>query len=182
EAAKIAVGMGAQVQILDINVERLNYLETLFGSRVELRYSEAMALQELVPQADLVVGAVLVPGKRPPVLIQRDLLRQMRPGAVVLDVAIDQGGSIETLRPTSHAEPTYLEEGVVHIGIPNLPGAVPWTATQALNHSTLPYVCKLADGGLTALAHDPVLAAGLNVTQGKIVHPAVQEVFPDLMA
>ncbi|HAN46697.1 MAG TPA: alanine dehydrogenase, partial [Cyanobacteria bacterium UBA8156] len=179
EAAKIAVGMGAQVQILDINLDRLNYLETLFGSRVELRYSEAMALQELVPRADLVVGAVLVPGKRPPVLIGRDLIRQMKPGSVVLDVAIDQGGSIETLRPTSHAEPTYLAEGVVHIGIPNLPGAVPWTATQALNHSTLPYVLKLADKGRAALTTDPILAGGLNLEQGKIIHPAIREVFPD---
>ncbi|MGQ9866967.1 MAG: alanine dehydrogenase [Pseudanabaenaceae cyanobacterium] len=179
EAAKIAVGMGAQVQILDINVDRLNFLENLFGSRVELRYSEAAALAELVPQADLVVGAVLVPGKRPPVLINRDLIRQMQPGAVVLDVAIDQGGSIETLRLTSHAEPTYVEEGVVHIGIPNLPGAVPRTATQALNHSTLPYVLKLADQGRAALTTDPVLAGGLNLEQGKIVHPAIREVFPD---
>jgi alanine dehydrogenase len=96
------------------------------------------------------------------------------------DVAIDQGGSIETLRPTSHAEPTYVEEGVVHIGIPNLPGAVPWTATQALNHSTLPYVLKLAEQGREALSTDPVLAGGLNLEQGQIVHPAIREVFPDL--
>ncbi len=180
EAAKIAVGLGAQVQIVDINVERLNYLETLFGSRVELLYSSASQIERLVPEADLLVGAVLVPGKRAPLLVARSLVAQMRPGSVLVDVAVDQGGCIETLHPTSHSQPTYIEAGVVHVGIPNLPGAVPWTATQALNNSTLPYILKLADHGLAALKDDEALAGGLNAQGGKLVHPAVRDVFPDL--
>ncbi|HAC62092.1 MAG TPA: alanine dehydrogenase, partial [Cyanothece sp. UBA12306] len=136
EAAKIAVGMGAQVQILDINVDRLAYLETLFGSRVELLYSNASNIEEIVPQADLLIGAVLVPGRKAPILVSQELVGKMNPGSVIIDVAVDQGGCIETLRPTSHSYPTYIKEGVVHFGVPNMPGAVPWTATQALNHST----------------------------------------------
>jgi alanine dehydrogenase len=180
EAAKIAVGLGAQVSILDVNVERLAYLETLFGSRVELLYSSADQLEAVVPEADLLIGAVLVMGKRAPILVSRDLVRQMRPGSVIIDVAVDQGGCVETLRPTSHSQPTYLEEGVVHFGVPNMPGAVPWTATQALNNSTLPYAVKLANRGLQALESDAALAKGLNVREHRLVHPAVQEVFPDL--
>ncbi|AFY79274.1 MAG: alanine dehydrogenase [Hydrococcus sp. C42_A2020_068] len=181
EAARIAVGMGAQVQILDVNVDRLAYLETLFGSRVELLYSSPAHIETVVPEADLLIGAVLILGRRTPILVSRSLVRQMRPGSVIVDVAIDQGGCIETLRPTSHSHPTYIEEGVVHVGIPNMPGAVPWTATQALNNSTLPYVLKLANYGLKALETDLALAKGLNIKDGRIVHPAVQEVFPDLV-
>ncbi|MBE7382043.1 MAG: alanine dehydrogenase [Leptolyngbya sp. SIO1E4] len=180
EAARIAVGMGAQVQILDINVDRLSYLETLFGSRVELLYSTAAQVERVVPEADLLIGAVLVPGRKAPTLVNRDLVAKMHPGSVIIDVAVDQGGCIETLRPTSHSHPTYVEAGVVHFGVPNMPGAAPWTATQALNNSTLPYVLKLADHGLDALQKDPALAQGLNVVKGAISHPAVQEVFPDL--
>jgi alanine dehydrogenase len=180
EAAKMAVGLGARVQIFDVNVERLGYLETLFGSRVELLYSSAPEIRTAIPNADLVIGAVLVPGRRPPILVSRDLVAQMRPGSVIVDVAVDQGGCIETLRPTSHSEPTYVEEGVLHYGVPNMPGAVPWTATQALNNSTLPYVIKLATEGLKALDRDPALTEGLNVTEHRLVHPAVREVFPDL--
>ncbi|HEY9878946.1 MAG TPA: alanine dehydrogenase [Leptolyngbyaceae cyanobacterium] len=180
EAAKMAIGLGARVQIFDVNVERLAYLETLFGSRVELLYSSAPEIQRAIPHADLVIGAVLVPGRRPPTLVSRELVAQMRPGSVIVDVAVDQGGCIETLRPTSHSDPTYLEEGVLHYGVPNMPGAVPWTATQALNNSTLPYVIKLANDGLKALDQDPSLAEGLNVIGHKLVHPAVREVFPDL--
>ena len=180
EAAKIAVGMGAKVQIIDINVERLGYLESLFGSRVELLYSTNAQIKESVKDADLLIGAVLVVGKKAPTLVSRDLVAQMRPGSVIIDVAVDQGGCIETLRPTSHTQPTYEEEGVVHFGVPNMPGAVPWTATQALNNSTLPYVMQLANHGLSALSSNQALAKGLNVQQGKIIHPAVQEVFPSL--
>jgi alanine dehydrogenase len=182
EAARIAVGMGAQVQILDISVDRLAYLETLFGSRVELLYSTAAQVEQVVPEADLLIGAVLVPGRKAPTLVNRDRVAQMRPGSVIIDVAVDQGGCIETLRPTSHSQPTYVEEGVVHFGVPNMPGAAPWTATQALNNSTLPYVLKLANHGLNALKDDPALAQGLNVAEGKITYPAVQEAFPDLSA
>ena len=180
EAAKIAVGMGAQVQIIDINVDRLAYLETLFGSRVELLYSSTLQIEAVVPEADLLIGAVLVVGKKAPTLVSRSLVKKMRAGSVIVDVAVDQGGCIETLHTTSHTNPTYVEEGVVHFGVPNMPGAVPWTATQALNNSTLPYVLKLANFGLEALGKDSALAKGLNVKNHRIVHLAVQEVFPDL--
>ncbi|HYW18012.1 MAG TPA: alanine dehydrogenase [Nodularia sp. (in: cyanobacteria)] len=180
EAAKIAVGMGAVVQILDVSVERLSYLETLFGSRVELVYSNSAHIQAAIKEADLLIGAVLVPGRRAPILVSRELVKQMHPGSVIVDVAVDQGGCVETLHVTSHTNPVYVEEGVVHYGVPNMPGAVPWTATQALNNSTLPYVVQLANLGIKALEVNPALAKGLNVQNHRLVHPAVQEVFPDL--
>jgi alanine dehydrogenase len=180
EAAKMAVGLGAQVRILDVNVERLNYLETLFGSRVELLYSSALTLENAVQDTDLLIGAVLISGKRAPQLVSRDMVATMRPGSVIVDVAVDQGGCVETVRPTSHSNPIYIEAGVVHYGVPNMPGAVPWTATQALNNSTLPYVVALADRGSEAIAADPALALGVNVRNGQLVHPAVAQVFPDL--
>ncbi|MGF1520389.1 MAG: alanine dehydrogenase [Nodosilinea sp.] len=180
EAAKMAVGLGARVQIIDLNVDRLAYLETLFGSRVELLYSSPTQIATSVPQADLLIGAVLVPGRKAPTLVSKDLVGTMRPGSVIIDVAVDQGGCIETLRPTSHSQPTYVEQGVVHFGVPNMPGAVPWTATQALNNATLPYVLKLARQGMDALATDSGLRGGLNVSAGKLIHPAVCDVFPDL--
>lgn len=181
EAARIAIGMGAQVTILDVSVDRLSYLETLFGSRVELLYSTKGQIETVVPEADLVIGAVLILAQRAPTLVSRALVQQMRPGSVIVDVAVDQGGCIETGRPTSHSHPTYIEEEVVHYGVPNMPGAVPWTSTQALNNSTLPYVLKLANWGIGALDRDPVLARGLNVQNNHLIHPAVQEVFPDLI-
>ena len=177
EAAKIAIGMGARVQIIDINVERLRYLENLFGSRVELLYSSPATIARVVPEADLLIGAVLIVGKKAPILVPRNLVAQMHPGSVIVDVAVDQGGCIETLHPTSHSEPTYIEEGVVHFGIPNMPGAVPWTATQALNNSTLSYVMQLANYGLSALEKDSALNKGLNIKEGKIIHPAVKDIF-----
>lgn len=180
EAAKMAVGLGAKVRILDVNVDRLNDLETLFGSRVELLYSSSAAIEAVVPDTDLLIGAVLVTGRRAPILVGRSLVERMPTGAVIVDVAVDQGGCIETLRPTSHSHPTYTECGVVHYGVPNMPGAVPRTSTQALENSTLPYVLDLADHGLAALDRDPTLAKGLNIKDGRIEHPAVQAVFPDL--
>jgi alanine dehydrogenase len=180
EAAKMAVGLGAKVRILDVNVDRLNDLETLFGSRVELLYSSSAAIEAVVPDTDLLIGAVLVTGRRAPILVGRSLVERMPTGAVIVDVAVDQGGCIETLRPTSHSHPTYTECGVVHYGVPNMPGAVPRTSTQALENSTLPYVLALADHGLAALDRDPALAKGLNIKDGRIEHPAVQAVFPDL--
>jgi alanine dehydrogenase len=180
EAAKIAVGMGARVTIFDINVDRLSYLESLFGSRVELIYSSSSPIEKEIPDTDLLIGAVLVLGRRAPILVPRELVSKMRPGAVIIDVAVDQGGCVETLRPTSHTNPIYIEEEVVHYGVPNMPGAVPWTATQALNNSTLPYVLQLADRGAEALEKNPALAKGVNVGDGRLVHPAVREVFPDL--
>lgn len=180
EAAKMAVGLGAQVQIFDISIDRLAYLETLFGSRVELLYSSTAQIEASVPTADLLIGAVLVPGRRAPILVPRTLVETMRPGSVIVDVAVDQGGCIETMRPTSHTHPVYVESGVLHYGVPNMPGSVPWTATQALNNSTFPYVMKLADQGLEALDRDPALAHGLNVQDHQLIHPAVREVFADL--
>ncbi|BAZ11259.1 alanine dehydrogenase [Calothrix sp. NIES-4071] len=182
EAARMAVGMGASVQILDVNVERLSYLETIFGSRVELLYSNSAHIEAAVKDADLLIGAVLVLGRRAPILVSRELVQQMRAGSVIVDVAVDQGGCIETLHPTSHTNPVYIEEGVVHYGVPNMPGAVPWTATQALNNSTLPYVQQLANLGLGALETNPALAKGVNVQNYSLVHPAVQSVFPDLVS
>ena len=180
EAARIAVGMGAAVQILDVNVDRLAYLETLFGSRVELLYSNSAQIEAVACEADLLIGAVLIPGRKAPILVDRNLVKRMRPGSVIIDVAVDQGGCVETLHPTSHTTPIYVEEGVVHYGVPNMPGAVPWTATQALNNSTLPYVVQLANMGMKALEINPALASGVNVQNHRLVHPAIKEVFPDL--
>lgn len=180
EAAKIAVGMGAKVTILDVNIDRLSYLETIFGSRVELLYSNSQHIAQVIPYADLLIGAVLITGRKAPILVSRELVKQMSPGSVILDVAVDQGGCIETLRTTSHSQPSYIEEGVIHLGIPNLPGAVPRTATQALNNNTLPYIVKLANQGIGALKQDSSLAQGLNIQYHRLVHPAVQQVFPDL--
>ncbi len=182
EAAKMAVGMGARVQIVDINLDQLAYLETLFGSRVELLYSSPSQIEALVSQADLLIGAVLIPGRKTPTLVSKPMVATMRPGSVIIDVAVDQGGCIETLRPTSHSQPTYIESGVLHFGVPNMPGAVPWTATQALSNATLPYITKLANQGLVdALDADNGLRGGLNVAEGKLVHPAVQQVFPEFI-
>ena len=180
EATKMAVGLGAQVTLIDINLGRLNQLEELFGSRVQLLYSNSANIEMAVAQADLLIGAVLVPGRRSPTLVSRSLVEQMPRGAVIVDVAVDQGGCIETVRPTSHSEPVYVESGVLHYGVPNMPGAVPRTATEALNNSTLPYVLMLANRGLEALEQDAALAEGLNVLNYKLVHPAVKATFPDL--
>lgn len=181
EAAKMAIGLGAQVTILDVNVDRLAALEEIFGSRVTLLYSTTAQVEAVVPQADLLIGAVLIPGKKAPKLVSRSLIAQLRSGSVVIDVAVDQGGCIETIHPTSHTVPTYLESGVVHYGVPNMPGAVPWTATQALNNSTLPYVLQLADQGLAAIDQNPALALGVNVRSGNLIHPAVRSMFPHLV-
>lgn len=182
EAARIAIGMGARVQILEVNLDRLQYLEDLFGTRVELLFSTRQTIEQVVPQADLLVGGVLLTGKKAPQLVSRNLVSRMIPGSVIVDVAVDQGGCVETLRPTSHSQPVYIEEGVVHYGVPNMPGAVPWTATQALTNATFPYVMQLAKLGYPAATNqNPILAKGINVAQGKLVHPAVQQVFEDLV-
>jgi alanine dehydrogenase len=180
EAARMAIGMGANVQILDVNVDRLAALENIFGARINYLYSNSHNVEMAVIDADLVVGAVLVPNKRPPILVTKAIVQQMRPGSVLVDVAVDQGGCMETLRPTSHSHPTYKEFDVVHYGVPNMPGAVPRTATQALNNATAPYVVQLADQGMDAVEKNPALAKGLNVRSGKLVHPAVCQEFPDL--
>lgn len=180
EAAKMAIGLGARVTILDVNLQRLGELESLFGSRAQLLYSTANNIAEAVSSADLVIGAVLITGRRAPTLVKRELVRKMRSHSVIIDVAVDQGGCIETVRPTSHTAPIYEEEGVLHYGVPNMPGAVPWTATQALVNATLPYICALADLGLDALGRDRALAKGVNIQNGQITYPAVAEAFPDL--
>jgi alanine dehydrogenase len=173
-AAMIAAGMQAHVAIVDIDLARLRELELVLAGRVTLLHSTRLAIAELVAGADLVVGAVLVPGALAPRLVTRDMLAAMRPGSVIVDVAVDQGGCVETTRPTTHSEPTYVVDGVVHYCVANMPGAVPVTATRALCNATLPYVLALADEGLDgALEVRPELRGGLTMRDGEIVNPAV---------
>jgi len=175
-AAEIACGMRADVTVIDKSLPRLRELDGLFGGRLKTVFSTAASIETAVASADLLIGAVLVPGAAAPRLVTRAMIKAMRPGAVVVDIAIDQGGCIETSRPTTHADPTYVEEGVVHYCVTNMPGAVAQTSTLALNNATLPYVRALANGGFeVACDKDPGLAAGLNVSQGRIVHSAVAE-------
>jgi alanine dehydrogenase len=175
-AARIAVGMGASVTILDTSPQRLNELDALFDGRLKTIYSTLDALDHYVCHADLVIGAVLLPGAAAPKLVTRDMLRRMRDGAVVVDVAIDQGGCFETSRATTHQNPTYVEEGVVHYCVANIPGGVARTSTLALTNATLPYVLRLANQGYRqAMKDDTHLRAGLNVHRGALTHPAVAE-------
>lgn len=179
-AAKIALGMGAQVTIIDINHGRLKYLDDIVSGRAITWYSTPYNIARAVKYADLVIGAVLIPGARAPHLVTEDMVGSMHRGAVVLDVAVDQGGCIETIRPTSHSQPTYTLHGVVHYAVPNIPSAVPRTATFALTNATLPYVAKIADLGLDrAMEQDPSIAGGLNARGGQITYPAVLEAFGD---
>lgn len=174
EAAKMALGLGADVTVLDRNLTRLRQLDDLFGPSLSTRFSEFYAIDELVVNADLLVGAVLLPGKKAPKLVSRDLVSRMRPGSVIVDVAIDQGGCIETARPTSHSNPSYLECGVVHYCVTNMPGACARTSTMALTNATLPYVLTLAEKGCEqALSDDLGLRDGLNVYKGLVTNDAV---------
>lgn len=178
QAAKMAVGLGADVTILDIDGTRLRYLDDLFGGRVKTVMSNAYNLAEAVRAADLVIGAVLVPGARAPKLVTRGMVSQMRPGAVIVDVAVDQGGCVETIdRATTHDDPTYVVDGVVHYAVANIPGAVPRTSTFALTNATLPYVIKLARGGIRAAEDDRPLLRGINVTNGRLTCWGVAEAF-----
>jgi alanine dehydrogenase len=173
-AAEIAVGMRADVTVVDRSLKRLRELDALFGGRLKTAASTAEAIESLVTQADLVIGAVLVVGAAAPKLVTRDMVSKMKKGAVMVDISIDQGGCFETSRPTTHAEPTFVVDGVVHYCVTNMPGAVPRTSTFALTNATLPYVRQLADlGAEKALAADPHLAAGLNVHAGAITCEAV---------
>jgi alanine dehydrogenase len=173
-AAEMAVGMRADVTVVDRSVKRLRELSSLFGSRLKTMYSTAHAIEELVRDADLVIGAVLIAGAAAPKLVTRAMVKTMKPGAVLVDIAIDQGGCFETSRPTTHAEPTYVLDGVIHYCVTNMPGAVPRTSTFALTNATLPYVRALADHGWRhALANDPGFARGLNVQAGQLTHEAV---------
>src|SRR6202041_760554 len=173
-AAEIAVGMRSDVTIVDRSVARLRELSSVFGSSLQTAYSTAEAVERLVRDADLVVGAVLVAGAAAPKLVTRAMVKTMKPGAVLVDIAIDQGGCFETSRPTTHAEPTYILDGVIHYCVTNMPGAVPRTSTFALTNATLPYVKALADHGWrAAISKDPGLAQGLNVHAGQLTHEAV---------
>jgi alanine dehydrogenase len=175
-AAEMAVGLGADVAIIDRSLPRLRELESRFGGRARTVYSTRDAIGELVTRADLVVGTVLVPGATTPKLVDRAMVRAMPTGSVVVDVAIDQGGCFETSRPTSHASPTFVEEGVVHYCVTNMPGAVPRTSTFALTNATLPYIRRLAMLGVDgALEREPGLSNGLTVRHGEIVHATVAE-------
>ncbi|MEA2699908.1 MAG: alanine dehydrogenase [Myxococcales bacterium] len=168
-AATIAIGMGAQVTILDVQAKRMGYLEDVFGSSIETLYSNPHNVEETVRRADLVVGAVLIPGAVAPMLVTETLVSQMEKGSVVVDVAVDQGGCIETCRPTTHDHPTYEVHGVVHYCVPNMPGAVAQTSTWALTNTTVEYAQKIADRGLVAAARaDAALAAGINTFDGEL--------------
>lgn len=174
-AAKLAVGIGANVTILDRSVPRLRYLDDVFNGTLTTKFSTGKAIEDALATADLVVGAVLIPGAAAPRLVRREHLGMMRPGAVLCDVAIDQGGCFETSRATTHEDPVYDVDGIVHYCVANMPGSVPLTSSHALNNATLPFTLALADKGLKALDENPHLMEGLNVKDGKIVHPAVIE-------
>ena len=173
-AAAVAIGMGADVFIFDVSIDRLRELEGVFGGRCSTVHSSTLAIEELLPRTDLVIGAVLVVGDRAPFVIRANQLGLMRPGTVMVDVAIDQGGCFETSRPTTHHEPTFEVDGITHYCVTNMPGAVPVTSTNALANSTLPYVLALADKGVVgAIDADPGLRLGVNVAAGVPTHPAV---------
>jgi alanine dehydrogenase len=173
-AAEMAVGLRADVTVVDRSVDRLRELSSIFGSALRTEYSTAATIERLVRDADLVVGAVLVAGGAAPKLLTRAMIATMKPGAVLVDISIDQGGCFETSRPTTHAEPTFVVDGVIHYCVANMPGAVPRTSTLALTNATLPYVRALADlGWQAAFRRDPGLAAGLNVHAGEITHEVV---------
>ena len=177
-AAKIAAGMGAHVMILDISLDRLRYLDDVLPKNVDTVYSNRYNILEAISRADLVVGAVLLIGAKAPHLILRDDLKLMKPGAVVVDVAVDQGGCVETIKPTTHENPTYFVDGILHYAVANMPGGVPRTSTLALTNATLPYGLKLAKHGWRdACRKDPALRLGLNVVDGKVVYPGVAEAF-----
>jgi alanine dehydrogenase len=175
-AAFIAIGMEADVFVFDKSIDRLRELEVSFGGRCSTVYSTTLAVEEMLPRADLVIGAVLVHGARAPYVVRREQLALMKPGAVMVDVAIDQGGCFETSRPTTHHDPTFEVDGIIHYCVANMPGAVPITSTHALTNATLPYATALADHGVgEAIRRDPGLRLGVNVAGGEVTHEAVAE-------
>ena len=175
QAARMALGLGADVTLMDINLQRLRYLDDVFGPRLKTRYSEAHTIAELTREADLVVSSISLPGKRAPKLVTREMVRSMKHGAVLVDVAIDQGGSSETSRPTTHTDPTYIEEGVVHYCVTNMPAACARSATDALTHATLGFLLKLAQDPQTTLRDHPGLRNGLQLYRGRVTHPGLAE-------
>ena len=177
-AAKMAAGLGAKVVILDISLDRLRYLSDVMPANVQLIYSNRQNILEQIATADLVVGGVLIPGAKAPKLVRREDLKRMRPGSVIVDVAIDQGGCVETIKATTHENPTYVVDGVIHYGVANMPGGVPRTSTLALTNATLPYAIQLANKGWKkALTDSPALLKGLNMIDGKVTYPGVAEAF-----
>lgn len=177
-AALMAAGLGADVTIADISLPRLRYLDMVMPANVKTLYSSEHNIEQELPDVDMVIGAVLVPGAKTPHLINREMLKKMTKGSVLVDVAIDQGGGFETSHPTTHAEPVYEVDGIVHYCVANIPGAVPYTSTLALTNATLPYAIQLADKGWEkACKEDPALREGLNIVEGKIVYKAVADAF-----
>jgi alanine dehydrogenase len=173
-AARVALGLGADVQLYDRSLPRLRELDSIFAGAVSTRYASALEIEEQLPEADLVIGAVLVRGARAPHVVSREQLGRMKRRALLVDVSIDQGGCFATSRPTTHSAPTYEVDGVTHYCVANIPGAVPATSTWALTNATLPYLLELADrGAAAALVADPGFAAGLNVAAGRLTEPAV---------
>ncbi|MGB0429798.1 MAG: alanine dehydrogenase [Bacteroidia bacterium] len=178
QAAHMAAGLGADVTILDISLERLRYLDDIMPQNVTTMMSNEYNIRDLLPKVDLIIGAVLIPGAKAPHLITKDMLKEMRPGTVVVDVAVDQGGCIETCKPTTHAEPTYVVDEVLHYCVANMPGAVPYTSTIGLNNATLPYGLQLAEKGWKQACMDNrELALGLNIIKGDVVYQAVSDAF-----
>lgn len=177
-AALMAAGLGADVTITDINLYRLRYLDEIMPKNVKTLYSSRHNIEQELPSTDLVIGSVLIPGDKAPHLITKDMLKLMQPGTVLVDVAIDQGGCFETSHPTSHSEPVYIVDGIVHYAVANIPGAVPYTSTMALTNATMPYTIALADKGWEkACRDDSALARGLNIINGKITYKAVADVW-----
>ncbi|UZO82018.1 alanine dehydrogenase [Aquimarina sp. ERC-38] len=178
QAAKIAAGMGADVTILDINMKRLRFLDDTMPANVNTEYSNEYTIRKHIKTSDLIIGGVLIPGAKAPKLITRDMLKDMRPGTVLVDVAVDQGGCMETTKPTTHENPIYIIDDVVHYSVANMPGAVPYTSTLALTNVTLSYALQLANKGWKkACAENKALALGLNIINGKIVYPAISDAF-----
>lgn len=178
QAAKMAAGLGAQVTILDVSLPRMRYLADVMPANVVTMYSNEYNIRRLIRDHDLIIGAILIPGAKAPKLITRDMLKDMRPGTVMVDVAIDQGGAFETSRPTTHADPVYIIDDVVHYCVANMPGAVPYTSTIALTNATLPYAIELAEKGWRQACKDNnALKLGLNVVHGKVVYQGVAEAF-----
>jgi alanine dehydrogenase len=177
-AAKIAAGMGADVTLMDVNLNRLRYLDDVMPKNVHTMVSNEYAIREMVKDHDLIVGAVLIPGAKAPMLVTRDMLKTMRPGTVLVDVAVDQGGCIETCKPTTHEDPTYIIDDVVHYCVANMPGAVPYTSTLALTNATLPYAIRLANQGWKKACQESTeLRNGLNVVNGEVVYKGVADTF-----
>ncbi len=176
-AAKIALGMGARVTLIDINLDRLRYLDDVLDGKITTLYSNQINITKSIRTADALIGSVLIAGARAPMLVTREMLPLMPDGSVIVDVAVDQGGCVETTRTTTHSDPTFVIDGVLHYGVTNMPGAVPRTASLALANATLPFAYKIADRGASALEHDDALLRGLNTFAGCCTHPAIAETF-----